>query len=225
MKIRKIVAGILAVTLVCAVGAPGISSGVGLITANADWAEKIESNWNIRDYYDIGDFTIQYVQNGYVQIISYNNPDAEEVVIPETFNDGDTDFPVQVLYGESFQNCQMKKITIPDSVRKIGTFAFCNCDKLEEIVGMNGVEEICDNAFTSCQSLKQINLPDTLKITGTEAFAFCNSLTEVTIPGSLTKMGTYMFSTCMNLEKIIIQDGVTTIGDKMAYYCSTLKTV
>lgn len=224
MKTKKIMAGILAMTLVCAVATPVIQSGIEPLTAYA-WQEKVESNWDIKKYYDIGDFTIQYVQSGYVQIISYNNPDAEEVVIPETFNDGDNDFPVQVLYGESFQNCQMKKITIPDTVKKIGTYAFCNCDKLEEIVGMKNVEEICDNAFTSCQALKEIHLPDTLRITGTEAFAFCNSLTEVTIPGSLTSMGTYMFTTCMNLETITIEEGVKTISDKMTYNCRNLKTV
>ena len=226
MKIQKIAAGVLAFALVTAGTVPTIqSTGIldNLTVQAMDAAVK--SNWDISKKYDMGDFTIQYVQMGYVQIISCNTPDAEEIVIPETFNDGDTDFPVKRIYPSAFEECKMKKVTIPKTVTQIGRNAFNCCANLEEIVGMENLEEIDEDAFQSCTSLKAIKLPDTLKRIGTEAFAFCTALTEATVPGSVTYMGTYIFTTCTNLKSLTFEEGVTYIPDKAAYQCSALKTL
>ncbi|MBR7084768.1 MAG: leucine-rich repeat domain-containing protein, partial [Oscillospiraceae bacterium] len=189
MKIQKIAAGVLAFALVFGGTAPAIQQTGIVETLTAQAADNPKSNWDISKKYDMGDFTIQYVQMGYVQIISCNTPDAEEVVIPETFNDGDTDFPVKRIYPSAFESCKLKKVTIPKTVTQIGRNAFSCCENLEEIVGMENLEDIDEGAFQSCTSLKAVKLPETMKRIGTEAFAFCTALTEVTVPGNVTNMG------------------------------------
>ncbi|MBE6875927.1 MAG: hypothetical protein E7496_04265 [Ruminococcus sp.] len=226
MKMNRIAAGVLAFTMVFAGSVPALEN-TGIIkplTAQA-MSSAVPSNWNSGKYYEVGDYTIQYVQLGYVQIIKCNNTTAEEITIPATMNDGDTDFPVQVLYPESFQECQMKKVTIPDTVNKIGAYAFCNCTNLEEVSGMENVENIAEGAFESCTALKSINLPDTLTNIGKEAFAFCTALTEVTVPGNVNAFGGYIFTTCTSLQTLSFAEGITTIPDKIAYQCSALKKV
>lgn len=44
-------------------------------------------------------------------------------------------------------------IAIPNSVTKIGEWAFCGCNSLESIKIPNSVAEIGDRAFSGCTSL------------------------------------------------------------------------
>ena len=81
----------------------------------------------------------------------------------------------------------LTKLVIPDSVKEIGKYAFCECDSLEEIQFSRNLETINENAFSGCNSLKSIEIPGSVKyFTG--------------------------FNGCSNLESVTIHDGVETIG-------------
>ena len=81
-------------------------------------------------------------------------------------------------------------ISIPDSVKKIGESAFCNCLALKEIKLISkNLEEIDDYAFTGCKNLSSISgyteeasFEPTLKRIGIEAFKSCRALTEFKLP-------------------------------------------
>lgn len=83
-------------------------------------------------------------------------------------------------YGNS---CPLRTVSLPSTLKKIGSYAFAHCKHLESLVIPQGVEEIESNAFEGCASLKSITFPSTLK-----------------------KLGTFCFDGCTSLEKIIIKD-------------------
>ena len=87
----------------------------------------------------------------------------------------------------AFASCKaLKSINIPESVTSIGDGAFEGCAKLADIALPESVTSIGDGAFESCAKLKSVNLPDSLKYIGDEAFMGCISLTGVTIPKGVT---------------------------------------
>ncbi len=97
---------------------------------------------------------------------------CENSVIP---NDGS----VTSISDNAFLECNLKNVTIPDSVTKIGGWAFCGCS-----------------------SLTNITIPDSVTSIGDYAFYYCRSLTKVTIPGSVTSIGYGTFEECSNLTNV-----------------------
>ena len=126
------------------------------------------------------------------------------------------------------------EITIPNSVKEIGLWAFSGCTSLSNI-NLGNVERICDQSFKNCTSLTSIKLPKTLNKGASGApFSGCENLknieleegmtvvpdyvcastpiTEITIPNSVKKIGMWTFKNCTFLKKITILDNVTDMG-------------
>ena len=91
------------------------------------------------------------------------------------------------------------KITIPDSVKSIGNYAFFGYDGQTEIVIPDSVTSIGDAAFYNCASLTEIVIPDSVTSIGNRAFADCYNLTEIVIPDSVTSIGSRAFYNCSSL--------------------------
>ena len=73
----------------------------------------------------------------------------------------------------------LKKVTIPGSVKTIGTAAFSECRSLTTVCLSEGIEEILCGAFELCTKLKNINIPSTIQYMGDYAFKDCISLTKI----------------------------------------------
>ena len=69
-----------------------------------------------------------------------------------------------------------KKVIIPNSVKKIGEWAFSFCESLEKITIPDSVTEIGNGAFYECKSLKEITIPDSVTKIGDDAFDGCEDL-------------------------------------------------
>jgi hypothetical protein len=78
----------------------------------------------------------------------------------------------------------IKKIVIPQGVKKIGELAFYNCD-FDEVVIPDTVEYIGEAAFKDCKNLKEIKLPAALKTIGASAFDYCRRIKEINFPEGL----------------------------------------
>lgn len=89
-------------------------------------------------------------------------------------------------------------LTIPKSVKKVGDFAFCNCEKLKEVEIPEGVEEIGYCAFENCPELWEVEIPKSIKIIGSLAFWNCRELREVVIPENIEEIGNSAFENCKN---------------------------
>ena len=103
-------------------------------------------------------------------------------------------------------------LRIPDSVVRLGQYAFAGCELVAEIVLPEGVTELPESAFWGCKGLKRINLPKGLKRVGDRAFTYCESLTELSLPRSVEYIGESAFSDCMALGDLSLPEGLTEIG-------------
>ena len=115
--------------------------------------------------------------------------------------------------------------SIPDSVTRIGKWAFSYCESLTSITIPDSVTSIGSNAFMYCTSLTSITIPDRVTSIGDYAFYKCTSLTSVTIPDSVTSIGEWAFYNCTSLESVTIGNSVTSIGELAFYNCTSLESV
>ena len=79
---------------------------------------------------------------------------------------------------------EITKVIIPDSIRKIGDYAFYNCTSLTSIVIPDSVTSIGSYAFYNCTSLTSITIPDSVTSIGYGAFYNCTSLKDVYYTGT-----------------------------------------
>ena len=101
--------------------------------------------------------------------------------------------------------------SIPNSVKIIGSAAFCSCSHLKNITIPDSVTSIEHHAFSNCTSLTSISIPDGIKTIEMGTFDYCKSLTSVRIPDSVTEIGHSAFYCCDNLKSITIPRSVTEI--------------
>lgn len=91
---------------------------------------------------------------------------------------------------------RLKEINIPESVQKIGAYAFKSCPALvnEEFL------IIRDTLVVYGGTAEDVTIPDGVTIIGEGAFSGCKWMTGVTIPGSVTEIGDNVFSECEYLR-------------------------
>lgn len=105
----------------------------------------------------------------------------------------------------------IENLTIPDNVKKIGSYVFNNCEDIKYVKMSNSVASIGTCAFSGCKSLVEISLPSNLKTLGGGSFSNCEKLEYITIPESCTNILSGTFNHCNNLETITIPSTCQTI--------------
>lgn len=96
----------------------------------------------------------------------------------------------------------VKRVEIGAGITAIGSCAFANCDKLQEVVFQGtDLQEIGWGAFMNCQRLRTISLPQQLQKIETIAFANCTALTTVKIPDHC-RVGIQGFVSCTGLTSL-----------------------
>ena len=115
-------------------------------------------------------------------------------------------------------------VTLANSVKSIGAYAFSDCKSLE-MISFGGIEVIGKSSFARCESLKSIRFPSTLKEIGDKAFYRCSSLESVNIPSSVQTLGEMIFTYCDSLIGASVQASVDTIPEWMFYSCPSLSEV
>ena len=146
---------------------------------------------------------------------SYNAYGAYEGVIniPETVTYQGTEYAVTEILSSAFRTSRyLTEVNIPNTITRIGTLAFSECDSLEKVTIPESVKYILSNAFSKSQSLKNINIPNSVVNIGSGIFSGCTSLTDVCLSNSIKIIGDNAFKNCTSLETIVIPDSVTEIG-------------
>jgi hypothetical protein len=168
----------------------------------------------------------------------------EEIILPEG---------LKSIGAGAFSLCNIKSVTIPESVETIDAAAFTSpylevfkgkyasedgrClivdgvlnsfapAGLTEYATPNNATEIGDSAFAGCSNLTNITLSECVTSLGDYAFHGCHNLTHITISDSVTSIGEFAFCNCNNLKSITIPKSVMSLGRAAFYNCSKLTSI
>lgn len=155
---------------------------------------------------------------------------------------------LETISEKAFYECGLlTSITVPSTVKTMGSYVFANCEKLTSAVILDGTTSIGEYAFNECTSLTTVRLPKTITAIPAYMFAYCSALTTVHIqegvtsignyafrgiaattvklPSTLTTIGGGVFCKCENLTSIVIPNSVTTMSWDVFYQCTSLTKI
>ena len=112
---------------------------------------------------------------------------------------------VTVLPSNFLQNSKITEVSIPSSVKTIGSYAFNWCTELKEVYIPDSVSVLNEHTFGACLSLAQAHLPAALTEMKRSAFERCQSLKGIVIPAGVTKLGDYVFHDCDSLTSLTVR--------------------
>ena len=121
----------------------------------------------------------------------------------------------------AFAFSDVSSITLPDSVKEIGTGAFRRCYELETLtIGENSqLETIGSQAFTECP-LSSVQLPENLHCIKSEAFGYGNFPSEMTFSDQLQELGLRAFgTTSTGLNTVYFTGNAPVITDDRIAKC------
>lgn len=144
----------------------------------------------------VGDFTF-YVTKDSIELLAYTG-NASSVKLPQNFNGK----KYQIAENAFVLHNDMKSVTIPDGVTKIGKLAFAECRGLKNITIPNSVTEIEERAFANCTALESVAISASVTKIETLTFYGCSKLKSVTIPSKVTMVGWGAFRLCDSLKNI-----------------------
>lgn len=143
------------------------------------------------------------------------NPD---VIVPEGVKEiGHSAFLSSLENRRTNTNkCNLRSISIPDSVTKFDGSTFSGCEDLISINIPNSITEIPYNCFNGCKNLVNITLPDSIETIAEHAFENCKNLKNITIPESVKKIRQGAFYGCESLKD---ENGFVVVNGILFDYC------
>lgn len=165
--------------------------------------------------------------------------DWQDIEIPASVVSNGHKFIVVELAANLFRNNHtLQKITIPNTIVRIGEDAFYNCNN-PHVYFLGNISDWCAIDFanwysnpTSCNKDFYIKnsrfdaihliLPNGTKKVGSYAFRDFQKIKSVTIPNSVTAIGKGAFFSCLSLESIFIPSSVTSIGESAFARCNSM---
>lgn len=149
----------------------------------------------------------------------------------------------------------LTSVTIPDTVKAIGPYAFQNCGNLISITIPDSVRSIAHYAFNGCSSLVNITIPSSVTSLGFRLFDGCTSLrsvecgnaddgvlfskdrtqlqkypaastrTSYTVPDGIIAIDTEAFSGAVSLTSVTIPASVVEISGYAFEFCTSLVSI
>ncbi|MCH5241560.1 MAG: leucine-rich repeat protein [Muribaculaceae bacterium] len=135
---------------------------------------------------------------------------------------------------EAFKNSRIKKVTLQEGMKIIGSYAFYAeypNTYIYEINIPSTIEKIGSYAFACIDGIKEVNFRDNrnLKTIGSYAFYECSNLEKVDLHECryLESIGKYAFAYCPKLETVDLYDcdDLASLGSYAFYKCGNLKSV
>lgn len=125
-----------------------------------------------------------------------------------------------VLYPAAKEN---KTYTIPNGVKEVFDYAFCDNQNIETLKMSNSVTTFLGSACHSMDALKRVVFSDSIQYLYSNAFAYCFELQNVEIPASMVSIGDHCFYANRNLNMLSVYGKDTNIGYfKDSYPSNTL---
>lgn len=118
----------------------------------------------------------------------------------------------------------LKNIHFGKSLEHIGEWAFYCCS-LEKIELPGSIKDIGKSAFECCFYLKSVKLSEGIEVIPEQMFHRCSMLREVILPSTIKEIGNHAFLACLHLEKIKLPEGLTVIAEGLFADCLSLKEI
>ena len=246
-KSQRVISFMLALIFALALSATFCVERAGAV-ADGEWTYDIEANGaNITGYIGTDTSVTVPAKIGNTKVykvtaLCTNN--FKDRITSITFSNGITELADSVCKSYS----ALEKVTLPDTLNKIGKDAFASCKSLVGITIPNSVTEIGDSAFTDCtalisatlncrmtklpmrifagdKALSTVTIPTYTTEICDNAFDGCESLTSIYFPSSVKTLGNNAFSNCLKLSAVTLSSELKTIGQLAFYNCSSLTTI
>ncbi len=190
--------------IICTAAVIMLHSMCGL-TANAD---------------NSGNYT--YIEVGGRVIVTGYTGSPEFLEIPSDINGS----PVTDIGERAFSSCDtLKRIILPDTLRKIGNYSFYACYSLEIASLPQSLESLGEGSFCGCTRLSQVNIPENIRSLPDSCFRACTNLPEINLKNGISAIGDFCFSGCTNLSYVSFGDKLSEIGERAFYMCSSLENL
>ena len=161
--------------------------------------------------------------SGEISLVRTKGDVPAELILPSTVQDryGNSSsltsiapnaFSKELFYPYGNQN--LKKISIPASVKTIGERAFEGCFKLTEVSLANGIETIGKQAFLDCSNLRKIEVPGSVKRIEAETFMNCTRVETLVLHEGLEEIGDAAFKMYNGQTDIAFPSTLREIGDE-----------
>lgn len=121
----------------------------------------------------------------------------------------------------------ISEFIIPSFIKKIDSFCFADCIKLESIDFQKKSNlDIIEHHSFSNSSIESIKIPQSVKVIGEKAFSQCKKLKNIQFSkkSSISSFESQAFA-FTSIENIIIPLSVEIIGEKCFYQCHNLKSI
>ena len=207
------------------------------LTVKSHFNNIKEPNVNSSGRYVSGNFKYKILEDGTAELRDYSGS-AAVVIVPETFYGR----KVTVITG-AFSSKSVTSVTIPNTVKTIGSLAFFGCKKLKSIELPDSVEYIDVGAFVYCDSLETLIIGSGLKKVHESAFDYHNLNQEYGIKEFIIDPDNSYFTSkdgvwyskdmktlikypYKNERKVFeIPEGVETIAEDAFHRCEELRKV
>ena len=175
--------------------------------------QKSFKDWKTWPEAKVVDRLAVYSPDGYTLL--YVDENVEEFDVPEG---------VVNIYHRCFEDCnQLRRVSLPSTLKRIGKRAFCSCASLKEISIPESVYTIEEEAFMYCSSLEHITLPPEIIEIPPRLFSHCRSLQSISLPAYVRTIYSEAFRRCYSLEQIKTNNRLEIIYDKAFEDCRSLK--
>lgn len=142
-----------------------------------------------------------------------------------------TEFTGRVPYGahiisaDAFAGCNVKEISIPDSVKSLPDALFENLTEVETVKLPDSLGELPPYLFSGCASLKKVRLPAEVTAFPEGLFNECESLQEIPFKENIQELPENVFAGCSDLKSVIIPNAVSKIHKHAFRDCTSLEVV
>lgn len=217
---KKTLLSVVACVLCLSMGAQTVEeSEVG--TA---WKDVAISSFNFSSSVTIDDWYVALDKTYNVVCVNRYKGSETEVVVPDTFTYNGVEYVTvglgnglsdtwQYNYNNGYKH--LKSVTLPSTLRFLGSYAFYYCEGLTEISIPSSVESIGTYAFANCTSLESMTIPASVtKITGSDPFSNCSKLRTLRCEAAVPP-------TCSNNFNENIRVVYVPAGSGVAYEATT----
>lgn len=180
-KTKNTVLILLGILFSVMLGAAGIFAFFlpkALSVAHGESANFAESDFIVTEYEDAtpAEYSFTRLNESDCSVRLENKATATKAVIPSKAEIDGVEYNVTEIASSGFMSSsKLVRVSLPGTVKRIGSNAFANCPMLQR-VSLANVEEIGNTAFYKCPSLADIVIPQSATKVGTYVFRNNNTL-------------------------------------------------